>query len=143
MLKAIFSVLCVLGTSAQVFPSSSLPSTPIPMGLTLRNITSSGFGAEIRGLDLNAQHSPEVLGFLKSQLNLHSFLVVSEQTFFSVELLREISIFFGTPQIHREKYSRYPGFDDINIISNMKNDKGEYIGLHGADVEKFHSDLAW
>ena len=34
-------------------------------------------------------------------------------------------------------------YTDVNVVSNIKNENGSYIGLFGAHVENFHSDLSW
>ena len=51
---------------------------------------------------------------------------------------------FGRLQIHAEKHTRHGEYKDLNYISNQKDPETNLsIGLNGADVEKFHSDLAW
>lgn len=61
----------------------------------------------------------------------------------SLEAFRTFSQKFGTLHVHLESASHYGGFEDVNSVSNIRDENGKYIGLYGKHVENFHSDLSW
>jgi alpha-ketoglutarate-dependent taurine dioxygenase len=105
----------------------------------------ANFGGKISGLQIkNILNSSSDLEQLNELLIQRKILIIEDQKDLSAEDLRRFSQYFGTLQIHKDVNSRHPTFEDVNVISNIKDPiTNEYIGLHGADVEKFHTDLSW
>ena len=56
---------------------------------------------------------------------------------------RSFSRRFGPLQTHVEATSHLAGYDDVNLISNLKRPDGQPTGLYGQHVESYHSDLSY
>jgi taurine dioxygenase len=101
------------------------------------------YGAEILGIVVDSISSDE-LSFVHKQLLLHKVLVIRNQSSLSVEGMRSFTRYFGDLYSHLESQSHLNGYTDVNIVSNIRNPAtGLHIGLYGAHVENFHSDLSW
>jgi taurine dioxygenase len=101
------------------------------------------FGAEILGLDLETIDDKS-FDAVHDALLRYKVLVVRNQKDLSVEGQRNFTKRFGHLHVHLESSSHLPGYQDVNVVSNIKNSStGKYIGLYGAHVENFHSDLSW
>lgn len=100
------------------------------------------FAAEVFGVDLESIND-EDFNQLHEALLRYKILVVRNQKDFSVEGQRSFTKRLGKLHVHLESSSHYPGFSDVNVVSNIKNGTGHYIGLYGKHVENFHSDLSW
>ena len=106
-------------------------------------LDSDGFsGGEIIGLNLEAI-TDEEFDIVHENLLKYKVLVIRNQSTLSIEGQRSFSKRFGKLHVHLESSSHIPNYPDVNLVSNVKNSTGGYIGLHGAHVETFHSDLAW
>ena len=103
------------------------------------------FGARITGLQIrDILNSSTILHQIHDLLVERRILVIEDQHDMSALELRRFSQYFGSLQIHKDVNSRHPSYNDVNVISNIKDPiTKQYIGLHGADVEKFHTDLSW
>jgi taurine dioxygenase len=105
-------------------------------------IVNDQFVAEILNLDL--EHvTDEDFTFIEEQLLRYKVLAIRNQKDLTVEGQRHFSQRFGTLHVHLESASHYEGYPDVNLVSNIKNADGKYIGLYGKHVEEFHSDLSW
>jgi alpha-ketoglutarate-dependent taurine dioxygenase len=103
----------------------------------------SQFGAEILGLDVETIDDKS-FDAVHDALLRYKVLVVRNQRDLSVEGQRKFTKRFGHLHVHLESSSHLPGYQDVNVVSNIKNSTtGKYIGLYGAHVENFHSDLSW
>lgn len=110
--------------------------------LIINKIDGFTFGAEIIGIDLeNINH--DLFETIHKNLLESKVLIIRNQTNLSVEGLRQFTKNFGPLHIHLESSSHLPGYTDVNVVSNLKNEFGDYIGLHGPHVENYHSDLSW
>lgn len=108
-----------------------------------RSLYSPLLGAEILGIIVDSISSDE-LEFVHQQLLLHKVLVIRNQSNLSVEGLRTFTRYFGDMYSHLESQSHLNGYTDVNIVSNIRDPTtGLNIGLYGAHVENFHSDLSW
>lgn len=91
-----------------------------------------------------SEHSNNTLDQLKLLVMNFGVVIVRNQEHLDIKRFRDIGLKFGNLQVHQESFSWHPEYNDVNIISNMRNKStGKFIGLHGGDVELFHSDLAW
>jgi taurine dioxygenase len=108
----------------------------------VNNILEGTFGAEIIGINLETVD--EILfERINHYLLENKVLVIRNQTHLSVEGLRRFTKYFGPLHVHLESASHLHGYTDVNVVSNIKNEAGQYIGLHGRHVELLHSDLSW
>lgn len=97
--------------------------------------------AEISGLDLETITDAE-FDEVHQLLVQYKVLVVRNQKNFSVEGQRSFAHRFGKLHVHLESASHLPGYEDVNVVSNMVVN-GSHIGLFGKHVEAFHADLSW
>eukprot|EP01031_Cornospumella_fuschlensis_P041015 gene41015-50033_t len=103
---------------------------------------NGSFAAEVVGLDL--EHVTDAqFGLIEHYLSLHPVLVFRNQEKLSVEGQRSFSRRFGPLQTHVEATSHLAGYDDVNLISNLKRPDGQPTGLYGQHVESYHSDLSY
>jgi taurine dioxygenase len=110
--------------------------------LSVRAFQDSVMGAEIVGIHVDEIDDRE-FSIIHDALIEHKVLAIRDQRNLTVEGLREFSKKFGPLRVHMDASSHYPGYEDVNVVSNIKNSTGHYIGLHGEHVETFHSDLSW
>jgi alpha-ketoglutarate-dependent taurine dioxygenase len=116
---------------------------------------SSSYSIEIRPLRKDRDFAAEIthvslediddatFDLLHYALLKYKVVVVRNQPDFSVEGQRRFTKRFGHLHVHLESSSHLPGYQDVNVVSNIKNENGSYIGLFGKHVENFHSDLSW
>ena len=97
---------------------------------------------EATGVDLMHLTAEEFDELHRALLNC-KVLVVRDQAGLTVEGQRAFSQRFGKLHVHLESASHHQGFPDVNLVSNIRNEQGAYIGLYGKHVESFHSDLSW
>jgi len=103
---------------------------------------AGNFGAYIHNTDV--EHiSNKDFDVLHEALLRHKVIIVRNQIGLTVEGQRRFTKRFGPLHVHLESSSHLPGYRDVNVVSNIKNANGSYIGLFGAHVENFHSDLSW
>ena len=108
------------------------------------NQLHTSFGAEVSGgVDIGLGLTEDEFAVLSVLLVRHKVLVVRSQRNMSVEDLRSFTLRFGVLHVHLESASHYPGYTDVNVVSNIRNKDGNFIGLYGTHVENFHSDLSW
>lgn len=103
---------------------------------------NDSFGAEIIGLSLETLTDAQ-FDIVHDTLLRYKVVVVRNQQDLSVEGQRLFSKRLGRLHEHLESSSHLPGYRDVNVVSNIKNSNGSYIGLFGKHVENFHSDLSW
>lgn len=104
------------------------------------------FGAEVVGgvVGLEVFDAKERQVELLDALHKHKVLVLRNQQGANAEMLRKFSGYFGNLQVHLERNSHLDGFDDVNVVSNIRNPAtGQFIGLYGSHVENFHSDSSY
>eukprot|EP01031_Cornospumella_fuschlensis_P040881 gene40881-49866_t len=95
---------------------------------------NGSFAAEVVGLDL--EHVTDAqFGLIEHYLSLHPVLVFRNQEKLSIE-----GEYFVT---HVEATSHLAGYNDVNLISNLKRPDGQPTGLYGQHVESYHSDLSY
>lgn len=100
------------------------------------------FAGEISGLNIETI-SDEEWAIVHRLLLKYKVLVFHNQSELTVEGQRAFTSRFGELMVHVTGTAHYPGYADVNIISNMRNASGFPIGLHGRQVEHFHADLSW
>lgn len=93
--------------------------------------------------DLNLL-STSGLQALEASLHQHKVVIIKGAASIDVEELRRITRFFGELHVHLESSSHFPGYSDVNVVSNIRNNEtGQINGLYGVHVESYHSDLSW
>ena len=102
------------------------------------NPIPNSFAAEVIGLNLETVNDKE-FELVNYYLVQHKVLVFRDQSNLTVEGQRNFSLRFGPLQVHLESSSHLPGYPDVNVISNLKNNSGIPIGLYGEHVENFHT----
>eukprot|EP01032_Pedospumella_encystans_P016871 gene16871-19229_t len=100
---------------------------------------AGNFGAYIHNTDVE-NISNRDFDILHEALLRHKVIIVRNQAGLTVEGQRRFTKRFGPLHVHLESSSHLPGYTDVNVVSNIKNANGSYIGLFGAHVENFHSD---
>lgn len=100
------------------------------------------FGAYLHHADVENINNAD-FDVLHEALLRHKVIIVRNQAGLTVEGQRRFTKRFGPLHVHLESSSHLPGYTDVNVVSNIKNANGSYIGLFGAHVENFHSDLSW
>lgn len=133
-ISAIIAVVGLRSLSALPSPDELPQLWPVP--------GASNFGAHILNVDVE-NISEDVFDLVHEKLLLHKVIVIRNQQNLTVEGQRRFTQRFGSLHVHLESSSHYPGYSDVNVVSNIKNENGAYIGLFGAHVENFHSDLSW
>lgn len=103
---------------------------------------AGNFGAYIHQADVENISNSD-FDILHEALLRHKVIIVRNQAGLTVEGQRRFTKRFGPLHVHLESSSHLPGYTDVNVVSNIKNENGSYIGLFGAHVENFHSDLSW
>lgn len=128
-----FFILCVCYQAASATEATSQ--------LSVRAIQPK-IACEATGVDLMTL-SQEDFDVLHHALLKCKVLIVRDQKRLTVEGQRAFSQRFGKLHVHLESASHHEGFPDVNLVSNIRNNQGAYIGLYGKHVENFHSDLSW
>lgn len=103
---------------------------------------ANNFGAYVHNADIENIGNVD-FDIIHNALLTHKVVVVRNQAGLTVEGQRRFTRRFGHLHVHLESSSHLPGYTDVNVVSNIKNENGSYIGLFGAHVENFHSDLSW
>jgi taurine dioxygenase len=98
-------------------------------------------GAEVVGLDLSRPVSPEDFQRIHAAHLEHHVLVFRDQRITPDEQVA-FSRRFGPLQIHVLKKFLLPDHPEILVVSNIKDDKGEPVGLGDAG-HYWHSDLSY
>ncbi len=100
------------------------------------------FGCEVTGINISSLSQEEFDSLHRTLLQCR-VVVVRDQKDLTVEDQRRFSQRFGTLHVHLESASHHDGYADVNLVSNLRNAQGNYIGLYGKHVESYHSDLSW
>ena len=134
MLPHISSLLALLFLSSYSAWASSLVTHALQAGRS--------FGCEVSGVQVRALSAEELDQLHRAFLRCR-VLVVRDQKGLTVEEQRRFSQRFGTLHVHLESASHYDGYPDVNLVSNIRNAQGNYVGLYGKHVELYHTDLSW
>lgn len=97
-------------------------------------------------IDINELDLQSLAGLqaLEASLLEHHVVVIRGAASVDAEELRRITRFFGELHVHLESSSHFPGYSDVNVVSNIRNNEtGQINGLYGVHVESYHSDLSW
>ena len=106
------------------------------------NAIPGGFAGEVVGLNLETITNDE-FALVHRLLLKYKVLVFRNQSELTTEGQRSFTQRFGQLMVHIESTAHYPGYKDVNVISNLKNSSGVPIGLYGEHVENYHTDLSW
>lgn len=131
-----FSLLCLLQSqvaTARILDHETWIVNPI---------VSGSYIAEVISADLEMIDDQDFERVLQLLLQ-YKVLAFRNQSSLSVEGQRAFSKRFGELHVHLESASHFEGHKDVNLVSNIKNENGGYIGLYGKHVELFHTDLSW
>jgi taurine dioxygenase len=106
-------------------------------------ITSSGqtLGARVEGIDLALPLSDSDRRTIVRALGGHGVLCFPAQSF-DAEQLAQFGRRFGELEINVANLFHEPGLPQVMILSNMKNEQGNAIGLHDAG-QGWHTDMSY
>jgi alpha-ketoglutarate-dependent taurine dioxygenase len=136
IISMIIILLSLLSSAAvKIYAECISPS------LLVTPLVSKNFVAEIKNFELETITDAQ-FEEVESLLLQYKVLVFRNQSLLSVPGQRSFSQRFGQLQVHIEKSSHHPEYEDVNVISHIK-ENGSYIGLYGAHVESYHTDLSW
>jgi taurine dioxygenase len=136
----LFVGACVLLQSTISAGEESISCVSLPFRATR---IGSSFAAEIKGVDLETVDDA-AFALIDKYLIQHRVLIFPNQSGLSVEGQRRFTQRWGPLQVHVEAVAHLPGYEDVNVVSNMKsNATGHFIGLNGEHVENYHTDLSW
>ncbi len=103
--------------------------------------TGAPIGAYVEGVDLSQELEEELFSQIEDAYDLYGVLVFRNQ-----ELTPEQHIAFGRRfgplEIHVVKRALLPGYPEILLVSNIKNEAGEDIGLSDAG-QTWHTDTSY
>ena len=99
------------------------------------------FGVELKGIDASVPLPTEALRFVSNALNEYSVVYMRDQKI-SPEQLAVFGRLFGPLKVINANRFFVPGFTDLHIISNVKDDQGNYIGHSDAGLF-WHSDMGY
>lgn len=128
--------IVVLATSALVVLFGSAGA------MKIQPFSDVKIGASIHDVDIETISEID-FDHIHDAILKYKVVIVKNQASLSVEGQRRFTQRFGPLHVHLESSSHLPGYSDVNVVSNIKNENGSYIGLFGAHVENFHSDLSW
>jgi taurine dioxygenase len=100
----------------------------------------AALGAEI-GFDLSGRIDDETFGELERIFHDNIVVFFRTQTLTNEQHI-EFSRRFGELEIHIVKKYLLPGYPEILLVSNIKNEAGEHIGLADAGFT-WHSDVSY
>lgn len=129
-----------------VLPSASLSATQSdapPQGLEIRPVAGAAgpLGAEVLGLDLSRPLGREDFARIHRAHLDHHVLVFRDQRITPRQHI-DFSRLFGPLQIHVLKNFQLADHPETLIVSNIKDDNGQPIGLGDAGYY-WHSDLSY
>jgi taurine dioxygenase len=103
--------------------------------------TGAPLGAFVEGVDLSKEMDAETFQQIEDAYNRHSVLVFRDQ-----DLTPEQHIAFGRRfgplEIHVVKKALLEGYPEILLVTNIKNEAGEDIGLSDAG-QTWHTDTSY
>ena len=143
MLLLVVVVVVVVVVSVFLLNTATANTTATATASTVSiHAVGNGYGCEATGVDV-MHLSTEDFDTLHHALLSCKVLVIRHQVNLTVEGQRHFSQRFGRLHVHLESASHHEGYADVNLVSNIRNAQGSYIGLYGKHVENFHSDLSW
>lgn len=98
-------------------------------------------GAEIVGVDFSRTLDKDVLRQIDDAWSRYTVLVFRNQTLTPEQQIR-FGAQFGPLEIHVAKNALLPGYPEILVVSNVKNEAGEDIGLADAG-QTWHTDTSY
>ena len=107
-------------------------------------IPTGSVGAEVRGVDLAAVKEAEVAA-IKTAWYRHDVLVFRNQKMTDDDLL-VFSRHFGTldpPPNQGAGRKSPPGYPDVYVVSNVRDEQGEPIGALGDGEAVWHTDMSY
>ncbi len=104
------------------------------MSVSMRRIGES-MGAEVTGLDLRDDSSPETIAMLNDALHEHIVLCIRDQHFTPAQFLAAAKL-FGEPVHQVNKHLDVTGFDEVGVISS------EVTDVHG-DGKRHPQGTTW
>ena len=114
----------------------------IPQALEV--VPTGTVGAEVRGVDLAAA-TPAQIDAIKQAWYRHDVLVFRGQRLTDDDLLA-FSRYFGAldpPPNQGAGRKSPPGYPDVYVVSNVRDDKGEPIGALGDGEAQWHTDMSY
>ncbi len=103
--------------------------------------TDAPIGAFVEGVDLSQELSPEVFQQIEDAYDRHTVLVFRGQNL-SPEQHIAFGRRFGPLEIHVVKRALLQGYPEILLVTNIKNEAGEDIGLSDAG-QTWHTDTSY
>lgn len=103
--------------------------------------TDAPLGAEIVGVDLSGKLDPALMRRIEEAYDRHSVLVFRDQKLTPQQQIR-FSGFFGPLEIHVLKSYLLPGYPEVLVVSNIKDDQGRFIGLPDTG-QTWHTDTSY
>jgi taurine dioxygenase len=115
-----------------------------PAAAAIQVVPTGTVGAEVRGIDLSRAGAGEV-GAIKDAWYRHDVLVFRGQRLSDDDLLA-FSRHFGAldpPPNQGAGRKSPPGYPDIYVVSNVRDEKGEPIGALGDGEAAWHTDMSY
>jgi taurine dioxygenase len=103
--------------------------------------TGAAVGAEVTGVDLSQDLAAETFSLIEEAYDRHTVLVFRDQQLTPDQHIR-FGARFGPLEIHVVKKALLAGHPEILLVSNIKNDAGEDIGLSDAG-QTWHTDTSY
>ena len=98
-------------------------------------------GAEIRGVDLSQELDDETFAEIEQAYGEWEVIYFRNQSI-TPEQHIDFGRRFGSLEIHNMVQFSMPGTPELLILSNLKNEKGEFTGLSDAG-RTWHTDMSW
>lgn len=98
-------------------------------------------GAEVHGVDLSQNLDVDVLSQIEEAYDRHSVIVFRDQQITPERHIR-FSAHFGPLEVHVLKQYLLSGHPEILVVSNIKNDQGQFTGLPDAG-RTWHTDTSY
>jgi taurine dioxygenase len=103
--------------------------------------TDAPIGAEIIGVDLSQNLDTDTFEQIDDAYNRHTVLIFRNQTLTPEQHIR-FGRRFGPLEIHVAKQALLGGYPEILLVSNVKNEAGQDIGLADAG-QTWHTDTSY
>lgn len=98
-------------------------------------------GAEVQGVDLSENLEIDVLSRIEEAYDRYSVLVFRDQQITPEQHIR-FSRHFGPLEVHVLKQYLLAGHPEILVVSNVKNEAGQFLGLSDAG-RTWHTDTSY
>ena len=86
--------------------------------IEIKHFYNYTFGAEVMNFNLESISNDE-FDMIHTALLTRKVVILRKQHSVDVERLRYFASRFGRLQVHVESSAHYPGYNDINIVSNI------------------------